>query len=151
MSNVGLVHDYQRWGIHWDDILTLFKTTIGDDDLIRGWTITCEGHNDSNYQWERTGSSGTAYFIADRTYQWKIRGFFTHNDEDETEKTTFPLAQLVVKALNLDEALHDADLYLDPTPPAELSVFELRLFGGVLCHYAEITQQIAETVAEKSS
>ena len=149
VSNIGLVYDYQRWAVRWEDYLSLFKTTISSTSVIRGWTITCAGWADSEYL---AGSylqdDGKALVL--RRYTFKIRGMFGLDDSAATEKTAIGIVEDVVEALDGDEKLHAwdaiAEQYFGEQAAATLDIFEPRLFGGALCHYAEITQRVTEAV-----
>jgi hypothetical protein len=134
VSNIGVVHDYERWAVLYDDLLSKFKTTISGSDVFRGWTITCEGW-DAEFITFPKGVS--------RTYSYKIRGYFSLKDADATEKTAIALVEAVCNALDTDTTIHTTNAF---SPPAGVDVFEPREFGNILCHYAEITQQISEFV-----
>ena len=121
VSNVGQVHDYERWANDWTTYLDRFKTTISGSDVVRGWTITCAG-------W--TQDHGV------RSYIYKVRGYFGLDDSAASEKTAIGIVEDVCEALNTSSDFDDVEA-------AELSIFEPRLFGSVLCHYAEITFRAA--------
>lgn len=149
VSDIGSVYPRQRWAIKWSDILALIKTTIDSTDTIRAWMITCLGHTDEYVFGEL--ETPNANVLLNRTFNWRIQGFLSFNDSGNTEEPALNLATAVVNALNLASTLHSGTNYVDETPPASLDVFELRLFGGVLCHYIEISQQLTEVVALQSS
>ena len=133
VSNKGVVYDYERWSTSWDTYLTRFKVTIDSTDQIRAWTIACASFTQERIEFRTEGKAGIL-----RTYQWIIRGYLSLDDSAATEKTAIALAEDVI------EALDDADTIRPPTAgfydaqPAQLRTFELRMFGDVLCHYAEI-------------
>lgn len=130
VTNVGEVHDYERWAADWSAYLDLLKTTIGNSDVIRGWTITCESFPQERATFGVPGS-------IDRTYTYKLRGYFGLDDSAASEKTAMIVVEDVV------EAFDDSDLASE-NEPADLTLFEPRLFGDVLCHYAEITLVVEE-------
>jgi len=142
VSNVGVVHDYERWAGTIPDVTTAFVTTISGAKLVRGWTITCQSWTPRwvAYDEDEEADGG----LVDRTYVYKIRGYFGLKDADATEKTVFALVEAVCDALDADKTLHDEEAFEGQTPPATLTVFEPRMFGGVLCHYAEITLEVTE-------
>ena len=148
VSNVGLVYDYARWAVLWDEVLALFKTTIGSTDMIRGWVITCTGWTSAYLDGLYPDDNGKAIELRDYTY--KIRGVFSLDDSAATEKTAVGIVEDVAEALNKNTSLHSyaaiAEPYFGPIPPASLDVFEARMFGSVLCHYAEITQRVVEAI-----
>lgn len=117
VSNVGQVHDYERWANDWSKFLDRFKTSISGDDIIRGWTVSCAG-------WTQDHEA--------RRYTYKIRGYFGLDDSAASEKTALGIVEDVCEALNTSTDFDDNET-------AELTVFEARLFGSILCHYAEIT------------
>lgn len=133
VSNVGLVYDYQRLTTEWDGFLNLFKTTISASEVIRGWCITCEGV--TPVERETYGGNTSNYA---RNYPYKIRGYFGVDDSAASEKTAFAIAELVVDALTD----HISSAALDNIP--SLDIFEPRVFGGVLCHFAEISMTVLD-------
>jgi len=136
VSSIGRVHDYERWAVRWADHLDLFKTTIDGQQQIRGWTISCRSMPQGRLEF-----SGAKL----RTYTYKIRGYFGLDDGSASEKTAVALAEDVVEALDASDTLHDGGSYYDALP-ASMDVFEPRLFGGVLCHYVEISQVVQEVM-----
>lgn len=149
VTGIGQVYSRQRWAVRWEDVLALLKTTIGGTDQIRAWMITCLGHRDEYLNAELTRPQGAVAIV--RTWRWRIQGFVTFNDGDNTEEEALNLATSVVNAMTLAASLHSGDVYWGEQPPAQLDIFELRTFAGVLCHYAEISQELAEVVGLKSS
>jgi hypothetical protein len=137
VSNVGLVYDYERWKSDWSDYLDTFKTTISSVEYIRAWTITCESFRPV----ELATMGGGADIEVD--YIYKIRGYFGLDDAHTSEKTAIALVESVINALNADTTLH-AYYGSGPHPLAELTIFEPRAFGDVMCHYAEITLPVKE-------
>jgi hypothetical protein len=86
------------------------------------------------------GSSGSDTEI---NYVFKVRGYFGLDDANASEITAIGIVEAVVLALNADATLR-AYFGGGPKPLAECTTFEPRLFGDVLCHYAEITMPIPE-------
>lgn len=133
VSNVGTTHSYERWASTWDAFLDLFKTTISSTDQIRGWEVGYRGFVPNTEARVLSGS-----FI--RTHQFVVMGYLGVDDSATTEKTMSALAEAVANAIEADTTL-DALAY-DNVETALL--FEPRMFGSVLCHYAEITVTIGE-------
>lgn len=149
VSNIGNVYPRERWANRWAEILTLLKATVSGTDQIRAWMITCQGAPQNEYLTEEyVDPQGNNVVI--RTFRWVIRGFVTFNDGDNTEEEALNLALAVVDSLSVASTLHDGSTYWDEQPPADLGIFELRIFGGVLCHYIEITQLLTEAVSISS-
>ncbi len=138
VTSVGTVHDYERWAADWTTYLDRFKTTISSVDVIRGWTITCQSF--SPVVLETIGDQQI-----NREYVYKIRGYFGLDDANASEKAAMLIVEDVCEALDADTTIHGASYYGPGAHPmAELTVFEPRAYGDVLCHYAEITQVVKE-------
>jgi hypothetical protein len=117
VSNVGQVHDYERWANDWTTFLDRFKATISSVSVIRGWTITCAGWTQDH---------------AMRVYTYKVRGYFGLDDSAASEKAAMLIVDAVCQALDISDDFDEGEM-------AELTAFEPRMFGTTLCHYAEIT------------
>ena len=136
VSNIGVVYDYVRYADTWDNFLELFKTTINGNEVIRGWTVTCISFTETQLGY---GNPGTIQ----RDCVYKIRGYFGVDDSAASEKTAMIVAEDVVETLRSSvESGSDAEGNL----PAELTVFDGRVFGDVLCHYAEITLSVRSLI-----
>ena len=136
VSNIGVVYDYVRYADTWDKFLELFKTTISGEEVIRGWTITCISFNETQLGY---GDPGTVQ----RDYVYQIRGYFGVDDSTASEKAAMIVAEDVVETLRSSvESGSDAEGNL----PAALTIFEGRIFGDVLCHYAEITLSVRSLI-----
>jgi len=135
VEDVGQVHDYERWSAEWDAFLGHFQKTIEGTDYIRGWTISCSAVMQERMDWDQNR----------RTYRYVIRGYWGLDDSVATEKTALAKAISVVEALDASTALHESAGTYEATL-ASIERFEPRLFGGTLCHYAEITLAVTEMV-----
>lgn len=133
ITNIGIVNDYTRYANELTDLAAHYKTTIGGVPQIRGWNIGL-GLIASEQIAIRHRVKRTLTFV--------VRGYLSLDDSRETEKTMAALAEDVLDALDDDTTLHD--LTAD-AGRAQLTVMEHRTFAGVLCHYVEITQRVAET------
>lgn len=140
VTNVGLVHDYERWAVLWPDFLSKFKTTISAASVIRGWTITCSGWADTVTGFRASANEANIM----REYRFTVRGYIGLADADETEHTAIALAETVCNRLNTSAALHDLARAWGRVPVCNLTAFEARMFGNVLCHYAQIDQVVPE-------
>lgn len=132
ITNVGVVHDYERWSSEWSAFLDLFRTTVGNSKVIRGWTITCESFPQS---WENHDKN------IRREYTYKLRGYFGLDDSAASEKEAMVIVEDVVEAF--DDDLNQTGQWTNVNA-ADLTVFEPRVFGDVLCHYAEVTVGVRE-------
>jgi hypothetical protein len=132
VTDVGQVYDYQRWASDYSKLLNLFKTTISNNRVIRGWTVTSEGFT----------SEAVTLKLNQRVYRVKVRGFFGLDDGNASEKTAANMTETVISAI--DAALNSSSA--DPRiadAGTEWTTFEPRLFGDVLCHYIELTVNVA--------
>lgn len=137
VTNVGKVYDLEAFADTWDGFLDRFKTTISSVDMVRGWTISCEAI-------ERQGqiASGVRNTANVNQYAYRVRGYQSFDYDTSTEKTFLALALAVMDALDggiVSGAVFNAEL-------AQLPTYEPRVFGGVLCHYAEIQQTVWEQI-----
>lgn len=127
---IGRVHDYERWASDWSKYLDLFKTTIGNTEQIRGWTIACESF----------GNKQEAYQLHRKNYEFVIRGYLGLDDSAATGRTAIALAEDVIEELEqyvkLDGALEVGTYAAGGLP--RLAVLQPRMYGSVLCHYIEI-------------
>lgn len=131
VSGIANVNDYERHTADWSAMLDLFKTSA---DKWHGWTISC-----SSITQEHMEISADNIL---RTYTYKVRGYYAFDDSAGSEKVFMVIVEDVVEALDADSTLHGTG-YLG-VDPADLTTYEPRLFAGVLCHYAEITQEVRE-------
>ncbi len=137
VSNVGLVYDLQPFADTWDIFIARFKTTISSVNMIRGWTISCEAILTQGFV--ATGSRDTGN---EHDYEYRIRGYQSFDFDTDTENAFLAIILLVMAALDggiVSGTVFNADL-------AQLTSYTPRVFGGVLCHVAEITQIVREQV-----
>lgn len=132
IANHGMIYDYTRWVADYTAFLTLFKTTIGGVDQIRGWMISLAEINQ-----EQNDFTGAIW----RTYTYRVNGYMGLDDSAATEKTFVALVETLVNAID-DDATLEAYLY---HPPANVLI-DTWNFAGVLCHHAQITQIVREEV-----
>lgn len=135
VSNVGQVHDYMRWATDRTALDAVFKTTISGTDQIRAWMITCTGWAQEQMEFRAASSKRGLR----RDYIYKIIGIMGVDDSAATEKTFIAIVEDVVEALDVAQTIRAYR-----APPAHLSAYEYRMVGGILCHYAEITQEVEE-------
>lgn len=136
VSNIGVVHDYQRFNTDYMAFINLFDTTIGGVKQLRGWTVAFGGLAST----DDLPDQFDGQYV--RGYRWTIRGYMGLQDSAATEKTFAALVETVCDALDDDDTLHGATYY--DASKAEAPVVEERLFGSVLCHYCEIRLIIFE-------
>jgi len=134
VSGVGLVYTRERWASDWAAYLSAFKATVSGADYIRGWTIACEA--------AIRGEGDFGDTNVERTYRFRIRGYYGLDDAAASENAAFALTEAVMDALDADATLHS---YYS-APLCSCPVFELRMYGDVLCHYMEIEQEVTVIV-----
>lgn len=137
IDNIGISHDYERFCDLWEDYLSLFKADIKGVEQIRGFTV---------------GFNGTLPAVVvdmggdyARPYRFIVRFYQGLSDQDESEKTAAGLVEDIINALDVSDTLHDGGTYYETTL-AQCDVFEPRIFGTVLCHYAEIHVVVSEVI-----
>lgn len=136
VSNVGNVYDYRRLANVWDDVLSLYKTTISGTDVIRAWQVTCVGALHEGFV--TTGQYNTGNKI---TYQYVCEGFWSIDDANSSEKTALALALAVKDALT-SSTLFSSNVTAVTLPSLERFIY--RNLGGTICHYAEIKVNVIE-------
>lgn len=133
VPGIGVVHDYERLSTDWNKYLDLYKDSGG---RINGWTV-------SRFKTpERTHSQGGGMT---RTHQFIIRGIYGLKDADATELAFQDLVEAICVAFRAADTLNGACFTCTPTEGApdgaagiQVEIVEPRMFGGVLCHYAEL-------------
>jgi len=111
--------------------LDLYKTT---GNKIHAWTITRVKTEEET----ETGSHTS------RIHYFRIRGLYGLKDEDETELTFQSLIESICAAFRSNYGLggQAAD-----NSPVHVDLVETRMFGNVLCHYAELSLTAEEILA----
>ncbi len=138
VSNIGLGYTYYRYQNEWNDFLALFKTTISSTPQIRGFMLEYRGVQENvNIQFN-PGEH--------RNNIWYVHLFLGLSDANTTESTFATLIESVITAIKTSTALHTQTTYFF-TAPAFTPIYEIRNFGDVLCHYAQMEVSITEFVA----
>jgi hypothetical protein len=130
VNSIGKVYDYERWAKDWGTFIDLFKATINGKEHIRGWEISRSGPVNDD------GSTP-------RAHTYKIRGYMSINDADATEKTFNALIEAIADAFRGDKTLGGVALGHDFI---QVDLIEPRMFGSVLCHYAELSIIVYEHI-----
>jgi hypothetical protein len=128
---IGRVHDYERWAVAASDFLKLFQDPVSKK--IFGWEIT------------RTGLKVTKAAMRKwkLSHRYLLRGYYALEDAAGTEKTFQSLVDTIVVDLTRTK--------LPGTQGEQLpeATIEIRMFGAVLCHVAEIRlPEVAEIIEE---
>jgi len=142
VSGMGKVYGYERWAAPWTTFLSLFKTT---GNKINGWTISRVA---APQRQETLGEKERAHILL-------FRGVYGLDDSANTEATFQTQIESMVTKFNEDdnENLGGACLTTHPDwgPMSglvglQVDKVENRMFGTVLCHYAECRLCAIETV-----
>ena len=137
VANSGNVYDLEPFADTWDVFLDRFKTTISGVAMIRGFTVSCEA-----IAREGMVAGGARNTINRSAYTYKVRGYQGFDYETSTEKAFLLIVLAVMDAL--DGGIVSGDVF--NAQLAQLDVYQPRVIGGVLCHYAEITQMVWEQI-----
>lgn len=143
VSGIGKVYAYQRWANDWQALLKLFKTT---SDKINAWMITRE----------KTSQIRMTMGEKERAHIFLMRGLYGLNDSDGTELIFQDLIEDIVTAFDAAETLNDTARTTNPDwgPMADsvglqVDIVEQRVFGSVLCHYAECRLCAIEVIEDE--
>ena len=131
ITDIGKVYDYERWAADWSKFINLFKTTISGVDQIRGWEI---GRRSA-------GEKPFTIGLNLRDHGFVIRGYMRVNNASASEKTFNNLIEAVADAFRNNFTLNGAAEshdYIQAVP------IDFRVFGNVLCHYAELSLNVHE-------
>jgi len=138
VTGIGRVYDYQRYANEWGDYLGLFKTTISGAGVIRGWTIAVESAQIDDAPYDDDPDAPLNLW----RYRYTVRGYIGVDDSAASEKTARTLAVDVVKAVRSKKE-NLANTVLTVTAP-QIVAIAYQAFGGVLCHYVEISFEVWE-------
>ena len=130
VSNIGQVHDYERWASDWSKFIAFFKVRISGVDHVRGWEIG-----------RKAPISEDETSVKKHTYA--IKGYMGVDDAAQSEKTFNTLVDAAAAAFRSDRTLGGAALGHDFI---QVDALDTRSFGGVLCHYAELSLTVYEHI-----
>lgn len=141
VTDIGQVHDYERWADDWETLLARFKSVIDDSEQLRGWTISL-----ARLAQEVATFGDTSYgeTIA-ATYDYHVRGFMGVDDANASEKTFAALVVSVVEAMEDDATLAGWRIERD-SPVVAVGDMAYKMFGGVLCHAVDMVVRLQEYV-----
>lgn len=123
VPNIGIVHDRERFAKDWTTFLSLFKTEAG---IINGWMVTRRA---APSKWNEL----TPLL---RNHQFLVKGFRGFSDADASELDLEADIEAIQNGFDTDPMLSGAVFY--GSGPLEVRLVEPRMFGNVLCHYAEL-------------
>lgn len=121
VAGAGIVHNRFRWaGNAWDKFLELFKdTNQGQPGPIRGWEMSRADGDPAGVLWTET---------------WKLMHYLSFSDADASELDFQEHLNAVVRLFRGPAARLTWGAIPDGL---KITTAEPRMFGGVLCHYAE--------------
>lgn len=135
VPGVGQVHDYERQTADWAKFIELFKDPA--TGKILGWEITRRAateHHDG------------VWF---RHHQFVLKGYMGLQDATASSKTFQTLCEEVCAAFR-DAPPGDGWEYRNgdkaDRAPAQIEAINDRMFGGPLCHVAEIALSVTERI-----
>lgn len=141
ITDIGVVHDYYRFNTDPGKFITLFAyTPTGGSKQVRGWELTRISAP------EKRKSIG----LIDKIHKFRAAGYMSLKDADATDKTFQVLVDNVCETFRTAASGVSAWDYIDAdnpgAPPVQANIIEVREFGGVLCHYAEIDITVIEEI-----
>jgi len=129
VTGIGTVNDYKRYTHDWATYKDLFQKS----NKLNTWEIQRNTVTSDPYG----GSGGRE----DRTHDFIIRGFYAVSDDLASEKTFHDLVDLVINAFRNKPDLDGIANIVNFPITAN---FVEAMFGGVLCHVAEIQLSVSE-------
>jgi hypothetical protein len=129
-AEIEIVHEYDRFSKDWPKFLALFADAAGK---IHGYSITRRA----------TPSRRDNVPTIQRAHQFLIRGYMGLNDAEATELAFQDEIEAIQTAFDSNNTLNGTVLDADPL---QVKIVENRVFGNVLCHYAELTIEARERV-----
>jgi len=123
IDGIGAVHDYERWSKDWNKFLDHYKSP---DGRINGWSITRD----------RTSEECDTSSHHTRIHHFTIRGFYGLKDSEASELTFQGLIEDICEAFRSKYQLNET---VNDNSPIQVEAVEPRMFGGVLCHFCELS------------
>ncbi len=130
IPDIGVVHDYERWAVDQAKILEFYKTTIGGKPQIRGWEVT------------RRAAKGDD--SAERQHTYAIKGYQGLKDDEATEKLFNANIEAIEAKFREDQTIGGTALGHEFI---QVELIQPRMFGGTLCHYAELSLVVWDLIA----
>jgi hypothetical protein len=129
VPDIGKVYDYERWNVDWGKFIALFQDPASK--RILGWEISRPTFTSQRID-ALTCEVGHGY---------RITGYMGVEDAAGTEKLFEAKIEAICQAFKLDITLGGACLF---TGAMAKQTGDTRLFGSVLCHYAELVMTATE-------
>ncbi|MCY4383923.1 MAG: hypothetical protein OXE44_12310 [Nitrospinae bacterium] len=155
VAGAGRVHSYQRWSADLGKYLDHFRWQTGDGlAQIRGWVLTRERAGEEAASVGSNAAGGfTPAGISRRTHTFLLFGIMSAEDAVGSEVVFQELLEEICDRFRDDRTLRLLDesgsprvRSLERLQPPQVDLIELRTFGNVLCHYAEIRLRAIERI-----
>lgn len=138
VTDVGQVHNRERFVVDPSKFLDMFKATIGGTVQVRAWLILRESMQpDDTY---------AGFGEVGHRHTFVLRGFLGFQDSADTYGTLQALVDTIIALLDNQTTLSVSGTVVRGIGPCALRSFEVGQFGSVLAHVAEIEVPI-ETVS----
>jgi len=126
------VYTYDRLAVSWKEYLDSFKDAT--NSVIHGYAIT-RNKVEEMPEASRENTINTT---------WLIRGYYSLGSQGATETTFQGILENIRTVFRNDPRLTNTVL---TCTPLQIDIFEARMFGDVLCHYAEMRLVTTEQVS----
>lgn len=150
VTHVGRIHKYQRWAPDLGRYIEHFKWGAPDGrDQIRGWLLTRESAREDLGSFASGVPGGfIPAGVNRRVHTFLLFGLMSLQDDAASELAFQDLIEDVCGRFRTNNALRlgGAVPSLERISPPQVDRIDLRAFGGVLCHTAEIRIQAFERV-----
>lgn len=130
VTDVGVVHDRERFVVDPSRYLDAFKTTIGGVSQIRAWLVLRES--------ARTTLEPPAFGETMRRHLFVLYGVLGFKDSTDTYGELQGLCDTIMAVFDTQDDLNVTGVVVRRVGPCELRTFGTVQFGSVLCHAAEI-------------
>jgi len=132
VSGMGVVHEYQRWAATWEKFLDHFKDA---DNKINGCCISRAA----------TPAFRKTMPTIEREHKYMIRCYYGLNDAAGSELIFQALVEGIQNEFD-SGSNYSLGGYVLNSGPLQVRIIEPRMFGGVLCHFAELELPATERV-----
>jgi len=125
------VHQYERYTKNASDLVAMYKSGSDGDARLHGWHV------------RRFATREELVAVGEWSiwHSWRIRGFMSLDDADESEKLFDTEIEAIRDSFREDETLGGLVLEnIAPSGEAGIQVLASQpvMFAGVLCHSAEL-------------
>ena len=133
VGGIGQVHADEPYAATAKQFRDFFGVGRGSAQYIHGWTIarqSTEEHYLTNLEVERT-------------HRCVLRGVYSVNTTQHSEAVFQAVVEAICTAFR---SLHDLQGQAELKYPLQVDLVEHRLFGDILCHYAELSTLVQERI-----